>query len=210
MTQTDKTPPRDAVYQLVLEGALNLIRFDRYLSYLDKRSIMAWNTAQTTTGLRCIEAWCYGDFGNLGNLNDPSDQPHRKAAHARGEKLQLDRLTDLQYQGLHMIYTIVCVSEMRPGRSLGRGYEIVLPGMTGDWYTEMIDETFDIVKQCGGDRALSIDVWLRTKRKPVIDKELSAFKARRAAKAKRKASETTDTTREHVADVIPLFSSKIS
>lgn len=206
-----KPPPRDVVYQLAHQEALKLMRFDRKQTQLGKQSIMAWSASQTTAGLRCIEAWCYGDFGNLGNPNDPTDRPHRKRAHASGTKLRFDHLGTSKMIALRMIYTMVCVSEMQHGRSLDTGYDIVLPGMNQDWYADLIDLAVSIVNECNDDLAVSVDMWLANMRQAAIDKELKAFKSRRrATKAKRQVPETTDTAREQIADVIPLFASKIS
>ncbi|MDQ5982758.1 MAG: hypothetical protein QG549_755 [Patescibacteria group bacterium] len=206
-----KPPPRDVVYQLAHEEALKLMRFDRKQSQLGKQSIMAWSASQTTAGLRCIEAWCYGDFGNLGNLNDPTDRPHRKRAHVSGTKLRFDHLGASKMIALRMIYMMVCVSEMQRGRSLDTTYDIILPGMNQDWYTDLVDLAVSIVNECNDNLAASVDMWLANMRQATIDKELKAFKARRrATRAKRQASEATDTDREQIADVIPLFSSKIS
>ena len=224
-----KPPPRDVVYQLAHEAALRLMRYDRKQSYLGKQSVMAWSAAQTTAGLRCIEAWCYGDFGNLGNPNDPTDRSHRKQAHASGQKLSFDHLGPSKMIALRMMFMMVCVAEMQHGRSLDTGYDIVLPGMNQDWYTDLVDLAVSIVSECNDDLTTSVTMWLGNMRKPVIDKELRALKAHIAAKAKRKAAESaklamtvarlnpnpptalkavSDNT--PIADVIPLFPSKVS
>lgn len=206
-----KPPPRDVAYQLAHAEVLRLMWFDRKQSQLGKQSIMAWSPKQTTAGLRCIEAWCYGDYGNLGNPNDPTDRPHRKRAHASGEKLSFQNLGPSRMIALRMIYMMVCVSEMQRGRSLDTGYDIVLPGMNQDWYADLIDLAVSIVSECNDDLTASVDMWLANMRQTTIDKELRTLKARRrTVKANRKASEPTDTIREQTADVIPLFSSKIS
>lgn len=185
------TSRREIIRRLASDKACQLMEFHRARTTEGKRSIMGWSSQQMTAGLRYIAVLCYG------MLEDVDRDILKQERFWVSNHSDCSALTAFQIEALREIFMITCASESRDDRALDGEFDVILPGMQLEWYTDGIGRVTDLVDENGGSLNKSVFSWMQNVHAAELKREKLAVKARYAeAEAMKAAEESTESTAE--------------